>query len=202
MYSRPTRAMVRVAGTRRSEAQVLWRRARIFVIAAALFALVLLQSESITAGPCWAPPVDARTAVVIDPFREPPCPWCAGNRGIEYEVERSTVVRAAATGRVTFSGAVVGTRYVVIQVARGWRLTYGKLESTHLSAGDSVVTGSVVGRTTGDFFFGVRLGNVYLDPAQYLGRMVGRPRLIPTDGTSPRLSTPTRLRCEQALAPR
>ena len=35
------------------------------------------------AAPCWFPPV---TGTVTDPYREPPCPWCAGNRGLDYRV--------------------------------------------------------------------------------------------------------------------
>jgi murein DD-endopeptidase MepM/ murein hydrolase activator NlpD len=165
----------------------------LMVFTAVLVVAVLWWSQPVDAGPCWVPPVDG---VVTDPFREPPCIWCAGNRGIEYRVARSSTVRAPVTGRVTFSGTVVGTTYVVIEVANGWRLTHGKLDATHLEQGDVVVAGTTIGVASGAFFFGVRKGATYVDPAPFLGRLVGRPRLIPSDGSPPRPSTATRLRCQ------
>ena len=174
-----------------------WKRCKRFralVICTVLFVVLgLWWSRPVEGAPCWMPPVDG---VVTDPFREPPCIWCAGNRGIDYRVAKSTVVRAPATGRVTFSGTVVGTLYVVIQIAGGWRLTHGKLDKTHLAQGDVVVAGGVIGTASGSFFFGVRSGAVYVDPAPFLGRLVGRPRLIPIDDTAPRPTTATRLRCQ------
>jgi murein DD-endopeptidase MepM/ murein hydrolase activator NlpD len=199
MDSKSAPTMVRATTNRHWEGLIPRRRVKIFVAAVVFLAIVVGQGDPAASEPCWAPPVDG---VVVDAFREPLCPWCAGNRGIEYKVAHSTIVSATATGRVTFSGTVVGTRYVVIQLARGWRLTYGQLSATHLATGDVVVAGSEVGRTTGGFFFGVRAGNVYLDPAPYLGRLVGRQRLVPADSSSPRPSTTTRLRCEPVLASR
>jgi len=174
-----------------------WVRTLLAVIVSVV--AVVGQSSTLDAEPCWEPPVEG---IVTDPFREPPCPWCAGNRGIEYRVERSTVARATATGRVTFSGVVAGTLYVVVEIANGWRLTYGRLATTRLGQGDVVVAGSVVGRTTEKFFFGMRAGNVYVDPAPFLGRRVGRPRLIPIDGTSARPSTTVSVRCQLPLPSR
>ncbi len=170
------------------------RRGRGLLVAIVVFvAAVIGRGEQVDAEPCWAPPVEG---VITDGFREPACPWCAGNRGIEYEVASSTVVRAASTGRVSFSGVVAGTLYVVVEVARGWRLTYGKLDTTHLATGDVVIAGSAIGRVSDEFYFGLRDGDVHLDPAPYLGRLVGRPRLIPFDGSAARPSTSTHLRCQ------
>ena len=55
----------------------------------ALFAALALAPS------CLLPPVDAP---IVDPFRPPPCAWCPGNRGIEYDVPAGTPVRAAAAG--------------------------------------------------------------------------------------------------------
>jgi murein DD-endopeptidase MepM/ murein hydrolase activator NlpD len=143
------------------------------------------------AGPCWRVPV---VGTVTDPFRQPACPWCPGNRGIEYEVATYSVVRAVAAGTVSFSGSIAGERYVVVELSSGWKLTYGRIASTSLSAGDVVVTGSIVARTSEHFFFGLRIDDDYADPAPYLGTEVGRRRLIPTDGRPPR-AAPPRLRC-------
>lgn len=142
---------------------------------------------------CLAPPV---AAPVVDPFREPACPWCPGNRGLTYRTGPGTVVRAAGAGTVTFSGLVAGTRYVVVEHASGGlRATYGGLASSVQVVGDAVVTGAVVGRTAGDLHFGLRRGDTYVDPTPLLGRLVQRARLVPTDGTPRRPAPPPRLEC-------
>jgi murein DD-endopeptidase MepM/ murein hydrolase activator NlpD len=146
----------------------------------------------VSAAPCWLPPV---VGTVVDPFRAPPCPWCAGNRGLDYRLDGAADVRAAASGRVEYSGVVAGIRYLVVRLPNGWRHTYGQLRSTPLSTGASVVAGTVVGRAADRFFFGLRVGDDYADPAPYLGRLVGRRRLVPVDGSPPRVAPPPTLRC-------
>jgi murein DD-endopeptidase MepM/ murein hydrolase activator NlpD len=146
---------------------------------------------------CLLPPV---VAPVADPFREPACQWCPGNRGIEYAVPTGTPVRAAAAGVVTFSGSVAGTFYVVVQHAEGVRATYGQLAGSHLGAGDVVVAGAIVGPSAGGLHFGLRVGERYVDPALFIGRLVERARLVPTDGSAPRPAPPPRLECP-ATAP-
>ena len=120
--------------------------------------------------PCLLPPV---AAPIVDPFREPLCQWCPGNRGLTYQVRAGTTVRAAAAGTVTFSGVVAGTRYVVVAHADGLRATYGGLSSSALGAGDAVAAGGVVGTSGDELHFGLRDGERYLDPEPLLGR--GRP---------------------------
>jgi murein DD-endopeptidase MepM/ murein hydrolase activator NlpD len=159
------------------------------VFAASIAVVPALPAYS---APCWYPPV---VGVVADPYREPPCPWCAGNRGIEYRVGSDVAVRAAAGGRVVFAGTVVDVRYVVIQLAGGWRHTYGQLASTPLALDDVVVANGVVGRASGAVFFGLRIGDDYADPAPFIGTLRGRPRLIPLDGTPARPAPPARPRC-------
>jgi murein DD-endopeptidase MepM/ murein hydrolase activator NlpD len=134
---------------------------------------------------------------VTDPFRAPPCTWCAGNRGLEYRVAGRTIVRAAASGRVVFAGSVAGVRYVVVQLPNGWRHTYGRLASTRLRIGDVVVANSVVGAVVDTFFFGLRIGDDYVDPAPNIGVMRTRPRLVPLDATPPRPAPPARLTCQR-----
>ncbi len=160
------------------------RRVRCSVVIGLAAALIgstaLVPSTSVHAAPCLRPPV---IGTVVDPFRAPACEWCAGNRGIEYRVGSDATVRAAATGTVTFVGSVAGTSYLVIELSNGWRLTHGRLAGTRLRLGDRVVAGSVVGRANGEFYFGLRIGDEYRDPAPFIGRLIGRPRLIPIDGT-------------------
>lgn len=146
------------------------------------------------APPCWFPPVDA---TVTDPFREPPCPWCAGNRGLEFAVGERVVVRAAASGRVEFVGWVADVGYVVVRLANGWRHTYGQLTSTSLQLDDAVLNGVGIGRASAVFFFGLRIGDDYADPAPFIGTLRGRPRLIPVDGTAARPAPPPRPRCHE-----
>jgi len=167
-------------------------------LAAASLVLVTVVAGGISptaaATPCWFPPV---LASVSDPFREPPCPWCAGNRGLEYAVTADTAVRAAASGRVVFAGTVVDVRYVVVQLGTGWRHTYGRLTSATVALGDVVLANEVVGTASGSLFFGLRIGDDYADPAPYIGVARSRPRLVPLDGTPARPAPPARLRCPE-----
>lgn len=148
---------------------------------------------------CWPPPV---ASPVVDPFRAPACPWCPGNRGVTYGTPPGAAVRAVAAGRVTFAGDVAGTIYVVVELANGWRLTYGNLAAPTVTAGVAVVRGMVLGRTAGAFHFGLRdragagtRDDVYLDPTPYLGAWRGRVRLIPVDGSPAPAGPPPVLRC-------
>src|SRR5262245_16687696 len=154
-----------------------------------LLASLLLSS-------CLLPPV---SAPVSDPFREPACPWCAGNRGLTYDVPAGTPVQAAAAGVVTFSGSVAGTYYLVVAHADGLRATYGELVGSPFRAGDVVVAGATVGQSAGNLHFGLRIGDRYVDPAPYLGRLVERARLVPTDGSEARPAPPPRLACAVAF---
>ena len=164
------------------------------VAGAAIALISLVPSAVVHARPCWHPPV---TAPVVDSFREPECRWCPGNRGLEYGTSRGQPVTAVATGRVTFAGSIAGTVYVVVRHSDGLRITYGNLLSESSDVGDLVVRGATLGQTRGDFHFGVRAGERYVDPAPYLGRLVRRPRLIPNDRTRPNPSAPPRLQCER-----
>ncbi|MEM9514421.1 MAG: M23 family metallopeptidase [Actinomycetota bacterium] len=155
-------------------------------------------ASSPSAAACWAPPV---VGVVVDPFRAPPCPYCAGNRGIEYEVAPGTRPIAVAPGTVSFSGVVAGTRYVVVALADGRLVTYGRLVASHLRVGDRVRTGAAVGMASGPFYFGVRRDGVPVDPTPLLGRWGGVTRLVPTDGSAANPTTAV-LRCASDLRQR
>lgn len=161
-------------------------------VVASVVALVALLGPTVgRAQPCWRPPVEG---AVADPFREPSCRWCPGNRGIEYRIGTDVEVRAAASGTVSFAGDVAGVYYLVIELPTGWRHTYGTL-SSGLQDGDRVIAGTIIGRASGEFFFGLRVGDDYQDPAEYLGVWSGRARLVPVDGSSRRASGVPILRC-------
>jgi murein DD-endopeptidase MepM/ murein hydrolase activator NlpD len=169
-------------------------RSRLLVGVAAATTLFALApaGAAVLAGSCWLPPV---SGAVVDPFRAPACRWCAGNRGIEYAVARPGVVRAVASGVVTFSSVVAGTRYVVVDIGSDRLVTYGRLSSATVNRGDRVVARAAIGTVAATLFFGLRVHGAYADPTPFIGALVGRPRLIPTDGSAPRPAPPPRLRC-------
>ncbi len=144
-------------------------------------------------GPCWPPPVDG---VVVDPFRDPGCVWCPGNRGIEYEVEPGAAVRAVAAGTVTFSGEVAGERYVVVELASGWKLTYGRVASTTLAAGAPVARGDDrrAARRTGSCSGSASTASTPTR-RRSSARTSGDGVWFPIDGRPARPAPPPRLRC-------
>jgi murein DD-endopeptidase MepM/ murein hydrolase activator NlpD len=144
------------------------------------------------ASACWRPPVPAP---VSDPFREPLCRWCPGNRGIEYATRAGDAVTAVTAGEVTFSGSVAGVDYVVVRHPDGKRATYGNLSDRLAGRGGVIARGTVVGRAAGTFHFGLRDGDRYIDPAPFIGHSAGVLRLVPADGSAPAPSGPPRLVC-------
>ena len=119
-----------------------------------------------------APISVAYKATISDPFRQPSCDRCAGNRGIEYSTKPGTPIIAGASGVVSFSGVVANKKYLVIRTPAGRRLTYGSILNSDLRIGNSVVAGQIIGTTSNMLYFGVRessaLGDIYVDPAKYL----------------------------------
>jgi murein DD-endopeptidase MepM/ murein hydrolase activator NlpD len=146
-----------------------------FVAVAAATLLWLVGSAPATAA-VYQPPVDGS---VVDGFRPPANPYGPGNRGWEYDVQRSAVVRAPADGVVTFAGQVGGTRTIVIQHDDGVRTTLSKLARVDVRKGEPVAAGQAIGEATNQVYFGARCGDVYIDPPTLLGRRV---RLVPLDG--------------------
>jgi murein DD-endopeptidase MepM/ murein hydrolase activator NlpD len=159
-----------------------------------LFVLALLVGVSSSAsGDCLRPPVEG---VIVRAFEGPPCPWCAGHRGITYAVAPGTPVRAAAAGVVTFSGVVVDIRYVVVRHADGLLATYGGLRSTSLPSGAVVGESAIVGYSGAELYFGLRTGpDRYIDPQPLLGALTVPPYLVPTDGSAGRPPPEPVLRC-------
>ena len=131
----------------------------------------------------YLPPVDAP---VRDPFRPPACTWCAGNRGLEYDTAPGQDVRASARGTVTFAGQVAGRLWIVVAHADGLRTSYGLVTGIAVSVGQVVVAGQRLAAAGEAMHFGVRRGDVYLDPALLLGGAALVPRLVPLDGADAR----------------
>lgn len=142
------------------------------MVAISLVVAALLGAASLT----YVPPVDAP---IVEHFRPPSCTWCPGNRGIDYATPPGTTVRASAGGVVTFAGQVGGQLFVVVAHADGLRTTYAYLATVTARAGERVSQGSILGTTAATLHFGVRRGDVYLDPELLFagGRAVAR--LVP-----------------------
>jgi murein DD-endopeptidase MepM/ murein hydrolase activator NlpD len=136
---------------------------------------------------CYLPPVDAP---IVDPFRAPACTFCPGNRGLEYQPAPGSPVVAAAPGVVRFSGVVAGVRYLVVEQVDGRTATYGRLAAARVGLGAAVRQGETLATTGDRFFFGVREGQRYVDPAPFLGHPRFRPRLVPI-GHWPRRRPPS-----------
>ena len=129
-----------------------------------------------------SPIATPHVASIIDPFRQPSCERCAGNRGIEYSTKIGTPIVASANGTISFFGMVGGKRYLVIRTNAGRRLTYGSIANSRLRTGDDVLAGQIIGTTGSMLYFGVRENSiqgyiyvdvyvdVYVDPAKYLSQ--------------------------------
>ena len=127
-------------------------------------------------------PVAPVRGVVIDGFRAPACQRCAGHRGVTIATTMGTPVRAVTAGVIVFVGQVAGVLYVVKDIGRGVRVTYGQLGSSSIVVGSSVEAGQAIGVSSGRLYLGVRVHGSYVNPLQFLGfghgRLVGRGSVI------------------------
>lgn len=103
-------------------------------------------------------------APIIEVFREPPCRWCAGKRGVVYATDPDTTVRAGASGIIWFAGPVGGVNYVVVRTIDGVLITHGQLSKAYVRTGDVVNLGEPVGQVSGRLYFGVRIDGRYINP--------------------------------------
>jgi hypothetical protein len=129
---------------------------------ALLLAAIVPASGQPAPSPLYAPPV---TAPVSDAFRAPETPYGPGNRGLKYDTEPGTHVRASADGEVIFAGRVAWDLHVTVLHADGVRTSYSFLDEVHVAVGQQVRRGDVVGVAGDLLHFGARLGRAYFDPA-------------------------------------
>lgn len=125
----------------------------------------------------WGWPLNGNPAVVHG-FDPPARPWLSGHRGVDLGAPQGTAVMAPIDGVVSFSGVVVNRAVLTITTAEGLRLSFEPVTST-LHAGDVVARGQSVGVIEGPshcdagppgscLHWGVRRGETYLDPLQFL----------------------------------
>ena len=116
------------------------------------------------------------SVVVIDQFRAPKCEQCAGNRGIELQLESAQRILAASDGVISYSGEVGRIKYLVLLTRDNKKITYGRIAETKLRAGDVVYAGQQIAMSGLRLYFGVREpsngatrdGAQYVDPVPYL----------------------------------
>ncbi|MEO8425020.1 MAG: peptidoglycan DD-metalloendopeptidase family protein, partial [Actinomycetota bacterium] len=121
----------------------------------------------------WTWPVNGPVTRGFDP---PGSPFGAGHRGIDIAAPVGTLVRAPATGVVSFAGNVGGRLFVTIDHGGGLLSTCSFLSAIFVHKGDLVVQGQGIalsgtghlGDTTPNVHLGVRLNGEYVDPLDYL----------------------------------
>lgn len=102
-------------------------------------------------------------------FERPSSEWGEGHRGIDIVAVAGALVRAPATGLVTFVGPVAGRGVLVIHTDDDHDITLEPVTST-VAQGSFVDVGQVVatlrpGHDGGDaMHFGVRRRGAYIDP--------------------------------------
>lgn len=128
--------------------------------------------------PLWPRPQVARL------FSGPAQRWLSGHRGVDLAAAPGVPVRAPTSGRVTYSGTVVGRQVITIEDPLGRRHSFEPVEQplpagTRVNQGDQV---AVVGPPTGHcpsscLHWGVRVGERYVDPLALIPRPA--PVLLP-----------------------
>jgi murein DD-endopeptidase MepM/ murein hydrolase activator NlpD len=124
-------------------------------------------------------------ARVVRRFDPPRRPWLAGHRGVDLAGMPFQAVRSAGAGTVVYAGVIAGRGVVSVAHAGGLRTTYEPVIPT-LAVGDAVGRGTELGTLEAGhpgcaepacLHWGLRRGDVYLDPLALLG--LGRVRLLP-----------------------
>jgi len=97
-----------------------------------------------------------------------------GHDGMDFAARAGDMVRASASGTVTFAGPVAGRfgRMVVIDHGNGWETAYGHIDRVTVKAGDVVKSGERVGTAAragesvdAEVHFELRQNGRKIDPA-------------------------------------
>ncbi len=146
--------------------------------------------RQVAAAPATRPgyrwPLDGAPAVTR-PFQPPDTPYGRGHRGVDLAAAPDARVLAAGAGVVAFAGVLAGRGVVSVQHADGLRTTYEPVAPT-VAVGASVPAGAPLGTLAAGhagcpaaacLHWGLRRGDVYLDPLSLLG--LAPVRLLPLD---------------------
>jgi murein DD-endopeptidase MepM/ murein hydrolase activator NlpD len=128
------------------------------------------------------------TGVISSPFGLRADPFTGAGKihyGVDIAAPAGSPVKAAAPGRVVFSGFVAGYGNMVeIDHGSGWATRYGHNSANQVAAGDKVAAGQQIGlvgqtgRATGDHLhFEVRRDGKAVSPALFLGAQAKGSRL-------------------------
>lgn len=115
---------------------------------------------------------------VVRAFDPPAQPWLSGHRGVDLLALQGAEVLAPIAAVVTFSGVVVNREVLTLMTDEGLRLSFEPVVSS-LRVGDLVARGQIIGQVQGPthcessveascLHWGVRRGEVYLDPLQFI----------------------------------
>ena len=143
---------------------------------AGLVATIFLAAPSFSSCRLQNPVQDMSSVVIIDQFRAPKCEQCAGNRGLEFQLESAQPILAVSDGVISYSGEVGRIQYLVLSTRGNRKITYGRIAETKLRAGDVVYAGQQIAMSGLRLYFGVREpsngatrdGTQYVDPMPYL----------------------------------
>jgi murein DD-endopeptidase MepM/ murein hydrolase activator NlpD len=135
--------------------------------------------------PVLRPPVDGP---LVRGFEELAGPFGPGHRGVDFGAAPGSPVRAPASGRVTFAGAVARTIWVTMQVAPAVLVTLGPLRALEVPAGQTVAASDRLGTlerghdsttpSLAALHLSLRVDGVYVDPLPWLAGL-SPPRLAP-----------------------
>lgn len=164
-----------------------------FVVTVALLTSSLLLGPTALAS-TYAPPLPDPT--VVRTFDPPTSRWGAGHRGVDLAAHPGDLALAPADGIVAFAGTVVNRGVVVINHPDGLRSTLEPVTPS-VEVGQSVRRGEVVGtvQDAGSHcepdtcaHWGVRRGDVYLDPWLLIDATPRPIRLLPLCGHQPTIT--------------
>lgn len=118
---------------------------------------------------CLSPPVNGPIVAGYAPVGV-----YGGHWGIDYSAGLDEVVRAPATGRVTFAGSVAGMRTVTVEPVAGLKVSVSYLSAISVETGEWVTRGSPLGLAGAPHgrpgvHLSTRIAGRYVDPETQLG---------------------------------
>lgn len=140
-------------------------------------ALAARQAGTGAAPVTYAPPLPGELTV-LRAFERPAAVWSAGHRGVDLPARAGDQVLSPADGVVSFAGLVAGRPVVTVTHPDGLRSSLEPVDAT-VGVGQAVTRGASIGTVDSAsashcapstcLHWGVRRGEVYLNPVSLLG---------------------------------